>query len=281
MRIMKPTFKSFASGFLGLVVLVLTGCEKNDTRVVFEGGTAPILSATTTAVRLTSATEESVAIRFRWTNPDYRLNTGINSADVVYTLELDTLGGNFSSARRFQTTLQGNLDRLFIERELNGILGNDMRLTFGRTYTMQARVTANLNNNPAAARLRSNVINFTATPFAPPPKVPLPTTNQLFIVGNATPGGWNNPVPVPSQQLTQVSPTLYQITLALTGGGSYLILPTNGQWAKYGAIGGNNSNDPFGGEFRQEGGDFLAPPASGNYRMTFDFQTGTFTVVRL
>ena len=99
-------------------------------------------------------------------------------------------------------------------------------------------------------------------------------------MGSATPGGWNNPVPVPSQQMTKVGATKFTITLALNGGQSYLLLPVNGDWsAKYGCMGGNNTNNPNGDNFKPSGGDMLAPSSSGTYTITVEFKTGKFTVL--
>ena len=109
-----------------------------------------------------------------------------------------------------------------------------------------------------------------------------PASNQLFLVGSATNGGWNNPVPVPSQQFTQISSTLYEITVPLIGGGSYLFLPVNGDWsAKYGGLGSNNTNNPNGDDFKPQGGDLIAPAAGGNYKIQVDFQRGKFTLTKL
>ena len=39
------------------------------------------------------------------------------------------------------------------------------------------------------------------------------------------------PLPVPGQKFTQVSPTLYEITIDLIGGKlTYLAIPVNGSW---------------------------------------------------
>lgn len=278
---MKQYIKILQSAVLGLLLLAGTSCEKYENKLYFEGGTAPVLTGSTNAVRLTALTENETAITLRWTNPEYKFTSGVSSANVTYTLEIDTTGANFTSGRRYVTTIASDLTKTFTEKELNAILGNDMRLTFGRLYTMQARVTASLAQGATAAVLASNVFSFTARPFAPPPKVALPANNELFLVGDATPGGWNNPVPVPSQKFTRVSPTLYEITINLVGGGSYLLLPTNGQWVKYGTVGANNTNDPSGGNFKAEGGDFKAPTVAGTYKLSFDFQLGIFTVTKL
>jgi hypothetical protein len=86
---------------------------------------------------------------------------------------------------------------------------------------------------------------------------------------------------VPSQEFTKLSPTLFQLTVNLVGGGSMLFLPLNGDWGtKFGAIGGNNSNNANGDDFRNGGGDLLAPAAAGSYKITVDFQAGTYTVVK-
>jgi hypothetical protein len=109
-----------------------------------------------------------------------------------------------------------------------------------------------------------------------------PASGELYIVGSATPGNWNNPVPVPSQKFTQISPTLYEITVTIIGGGSYLFLPVNGDWGdKYGAIGANNTNNVNGDDFRRGGGDMLAPSVGGSYKIEVDFQRGKFTLTKL
>src|SRR6185312_7996233 len=121
-----------------------------------------------------------------------------------------------------------------------------------------------------AALLSSNNLSINAVPYAIPPKVQLPVNGELFLIGNATPGGdasgWNNPVPVPSQQFTQVTPTLYEITIDLIGGKQYLAIPVNGSAAS-------------GGDFGYDWSDnFPGPGTSGKYKISLDFQRGKFTV---
>jgi hypothetical protein len=61
-----------------------------------------------------------------------------------------------------------------------------------------------------------------------------------------------------------------------------LFLPLNGDWGvKFGAIGGNNSNNVNEDDFRIGGGDLLAPAASGNYKIEVDFQRGKFKLTKL
>jgi hypothetical protein len=267
------------------LALVLPGCEKDENRILFEGGTEPVLTASTTAANLQPppADESVQAIAFNWTNPEYQFTTGISSQDVTYSLEFDTAGANFTSGAKFETTIARDLSKSYTVAELNNILGNGMQLTPRRQYRIEARVVSTLGQN--AVPLISNVVTFTATPYPPPPKVPTPTTGRLFIVGNATPGGWNNPVPTPAQEFTKLSETEFEITLPLGGAGTfYLFLPENGSWATKYAVPNNAAPGVAdGGEFRfyaSGGQDFPAPATPGNYKISVDFQDGQFTVVR-
>lgn len=262
--------------FFTTLLVALFSCEKEENRIYFEGGTAPALTASKSAVRLSPATENETAIVLNWTNPNFKLTTGTSSQDVSYLLEIDTAGGNFNSTNKYVTSISKDLTKTFTEKELNGILGNTMGLKPARQYTLQARVIASIAGS-ASTKLASNTVSFTATPFAPPPKVE-PYGPKVFIVGSATPGGWDNPVPA-NQELTKESDMVYSITMNLVGGNSYLFLPVNGSWSqKYGFDGANNTNDPMGGDFKREGGDFKAPATSGKYKITVDFQKGKFTL---
>ena len=272
------------SKFLLLLLLpavTFIACKKQENKVFYLGGTAPVLSASVTGtVPLAFATQNNPALKLSWTNPDYKFTTGLSSHDVTYTLEFDTVGAKFNGPNKLTLTIGKELSKSFTQLELNQYLFSNMKLVAGMVHNIEVRVISNLVNNNAP--LTSNVLQFSATPYVIPPKVTPPTTGKLYLVGNATPGGWNNPVPVPSQEFTKLSNTLYQITVNLVGGGSLLFLPLNGDWGtKYGAIGGNNSNNANGDDFRVGGGDLLAPAAAGTYKITVDFQAGTFTVVKL
>ncbi|MEI9912101.1 MAG: hypothetical protein WDO71_22080 [Bacteroidota bacterium] len=129
---------------------------------------------------------------------------------------------------------------------------------------------------PATSGLYMIIVNFatsswTVTPYTGPA--------NLFMVGGATPGGWTNPVPVPSQQFTQNTKGIFQLTLPLTANESYLFLPVNGDWGqKYGGVGANNTNNVNGDQFKEGGSDMKAPATSASYTITVNFFTMKFTV---
>ena len=108
-----------------------------------------------------------------------------------------------------------------------------------------------------------------------------PTSGTLFIVGDATQGGWNNPVPVPSQQFTQIDSLTYLGTFALNGGGQFLLLPVNGQWDKYAVANASADGLKSGGTFGFNLSDnFPGPDSTGNYQIKVDFLRGKFTVTK-
>lgn len=264
-----------------VVIATLASCKKEENKVYLEGGTAPVLTASATTVSLSPGTEEETAITFNWTNPAYMFTTGISSHDVNYTIEMDTLGANFSSKNKYVTTVARELSKTYKKGELNNIMGNTMLVQTGRQYTFEVRVSSTLGSSDAA-KLTSTPFKFTATPFTPPPKVTLPSSGKLYLVGDASPGGWANPVPLPSQEFTKVSNTLYEITINLSGGKSLLFLPVNGDWGdKYGWSGSNNNNNPDGDNLARGGGDIKVPAASGTYKIRVDFQLGRFTITKI
>jgi hypothetical protein len=264
--------------------ILFISCKKDEHQVVFEGGTAPTLTANKTAViPMSFLTKDQEAVRFDWTNPNYRFSTGISSQDVTYTVEIDTLGINFGSPNIKRVAISKDLSVSFTQSQMNDFLLNQLNLKVNVTYNIQVRVIAALANNNG--KLISNVMDFSVKPYTIPPKVTPPGTapdyndGHLFLVGSATPGGWNNPVPTPSQEFTKISSTLYELIVPLNSGGSYLFLPINGFWgAKYGALGANNTNNVMGDDFKPEGGDMLAPATAGTYKIVVDFQRGKFSL---
>lgn len=271
-----------------LFLLALWSCKKVENRVLYEGGTAPVISVNTTSPELEPATENNPAIGFNWTNPNYRFNTGVSSHDVTYTLEFDTLGGNFSSGAKYSTQIAKELSLTFTGKQLNAILGNSMLLQISprREYTIEARVISSISGSVKI--VSSNKVAFKVRPFAPPPKVALPINNEIWLVGGASEGNWNNPLAEPyltNQKFTKVTETQYELITTLKANDGFLVLPVMGSWStKYCLEDGvDRAGTVSGGAFVFKGGggqDFLSPTPGGTFKLTFDFQLGRFTVVR-
>jgi len=262
----------------------LTSCEKDEVRAEFLGGTAPDLVASTEAIDMSFANAENVAIALTWTNPDFKFTSGRSSHNVVYNLEIDTLGANFTNPNKQVVVYSGDLNTSFTVEQMNNYMLNQLQLRPEQSHTLEFRVVATVNGS-APTKLASNSVIATATPYKIPPKVNPPPSGELFITGSATPGNWQtggDPSTVPAnQKFTKVSDLVYELTVEVIGGGSYKLIGVAGDWAnQYGIAIKNDAASVNGGDFKQDGEDILAPAASGTYKFVVDFQRGKFTVTK-
>lgn len=283
---MKNILKSIL--LFGIIAMAVSACKKSEVKNFFEGGEAPVLTASSTEIPLGFVTESEQAISFSWTNPDYKFTTGVSSQNVAYLLEFDTAGINFTGAKKKQVSFSGDLSKSFLQSEINDYLLNQLELAPNATHTIEVRVVASITGSPDT-RLISNVLSFTVRPYSIPPKVNPPAAATLYITGSATPASWmgGGDPEVLSQKFTRVSETLYELTVNLNGGSSYLFVPRYGNWSavspdpeKYGFTGSNNGNNVNGDDFKAFGGDMLSPAAGGTYKIVVDFQRGKFSVTR-
>jgi starch-binding outer membrane protein SusE/F len=251
------------------LAMILQACDKKDTLPVYGEGVTTTLSTSSTTLTPAPADSNNVALTLSWTSPKYSTDT----ANYKYVIEMDSTTKNFANPIR--KTVMGKLNTTYLAKELNSML-LARGYAFNVPVDMDVRLISSYGNNNE--KKISNVIKIKMTPYKIPPKVPLPATSRLFIVGSATVGQWTNPVPVPTQEFSRLDETTWAGVFQITGGGSYLLLPENGQWTKYGFVGANNQNPVTGGDFKAEGGDLLAPAASGLYKITVDFQFGKFKV---
>jgi hypothetical protein len=267
----------FQLSFIMLAGIVLfSSCEKADSLAQYADGTAPVLSASATTVAPPPADSNKVVLTLNWTDPGHAQDKSL----YKYYLEVDSTGRNFSKATRIDVTVdKEKRTYAFIGKALNSILLS-YGFAFNVAYDIDVRVVSSYGNNNE--QKKSNTLKIKATPYKIPPKVQLPSTNKLFIVGGATEGGWNNPVPVPSQELARLDETTFGGIFKFNGGEEYLLLPVNGSWDQKYAISDNLApGADVGGSFFYStgpGSNFKAPSSTGFYKVTVDFQLGKYKV---
>jgi hypothetical protein len=274
---MKKIFQQLTIAISAMAIFA--SCSKEEDREIFLGGKAPVLSASVSGtIPLGFVTENNAAVKFSWTNPDYDFASGISSQDVNYTLEIDVAGKSFNSPNKKAVSISKELSVSYTQKEFNIIL-SDLQLKLNAPAAVDVRIIASLG--ASATGLVSNVMKFNVTPFAPPPKVPVPTAGTLWIIGDAVASSWNNPLPSPfdaSQKFTKVSETLYELVANFVGGGAYKLIQENGVWGtQYHMVEGNAN----GGTFEKKDADpAFVGPVAGKYKISVDFQTGKFTVTK-
>ncbi|GEO09698.1 SusE domain-containing protein [Segetibacter aerophilus] len=266
---MKSLSKIFllAAAFLSFVA-----CDKVNDLQVNQNSIAPVLSVSSATVAPLPADSNKTALTLTWTYPNHAVS---DPNSIKYIIQIDSSGKNFTKA--FTKEVIGSLTTSFTGKELNTIL-----LGYGYPFSvpvaMDVRVTSSYSNNNESRT--SSSVKVMMTPYKVPPKVVLPTTGKLFIVGSATQGGWNNPVPAPAQEFARLNETTFGGVFQLIGGSEYLLLPLNGDWGhKYSVADKSKAGLSAGGDFGFDLNDNIpGPTTSGLYRIIVDFQSGKFTV---
>jgi starch-binding outer membrane protein SusE/F len=281
---MKNIMKLFTA--TSILMITVLSCKKDENQSIFEGGTQPVLTASsTTPMVLNIANKDNFAIKFDWTNPNYMFNTGISSQDVTYTLQFDTAGKNFTSPGIQERAIAKDQTLSLTVKELNGFLSR-MELTAGREYNMEIRIKSSLVNNSAA--LYSNVVKIKITPYLdfavePPGTPPNYDNGTLWVTGNCFPSpDWANPLPSPydaSLRFTKINNLKYELIADFDNTGAYKMIQTQGVWStQYHAIDGNA---PLGGDLEKRDADpAFASPGVGRYKIEVNFQTGKYKLTR-
>lgn len=259
------------------IICLFNACSKlgDMPKNFYQNGNAPILTSSVSSTMPTPADSLTNIIAFSWTNPKY----ANDSVTTKFMLEFDSSGRNFSQKQTVMVT--GKLTDTLTAKSLNNVL-IALGFAYNTTYKVDVRLVSSYSNNNE--QLMSNVLTLKMTPYVVPPKVIPPSSDSLFIVGNATAGGWGNPVPVPAQMFTRLDSVTYQGTFYLNGGQQYLLLPVNGNWDhKYAVQDNSITGLSAGGDFGYNIGsdfnaNFPAPATTGMYQITVDFQHGKFSV---
>lgn len=246
----------------------LVACEKKMTNQFFGDGSAPTMKVSTTTLAPTPADSTTDVLAISWTNPHY----ATDSATELYTIQIDSSGRNFSKAVSIQVS--GALSDSLTAKQINTIaLG--FGFSYNVAYNMDIRVISSYANYNE--EYTSNTITISYTPYVIPPKV-VPPTGGLYLVGNATVGGWNNPVPVPTQVFEKIDSVDYAGVFKLSAGGQFLVLPVNGDWSNKFAT-ADNTESGSGGTFAYNASNnFTGPANAGWYTIWLNFQTGNFTI---
>ncbi|RYY47205.1 MAG: hypothetical protein EOO06_12880 [Chitinophagaceae bacterium] len=105
-----------------------------------------------------------------------------------------------------------------------------------------------------------------------------PLPQELYILGDATTGGWNNAPPAP-QKFTRINSVEYELTIALTPGKYYKFISNYGNWQPQ--FGGNSATGTTLSANYGSSSDPDAvptPAAAGNYKINVNFASNTYKV---
>jgi hypothetical protein len=269
--------------FISLIVLV-TACKKEGPLPLYLSGIQPMLEARIINSEPVPPDSNRYIFKVNWTNPKFA--TDLSNAKFI--TQVDVVGNNFATP--LTSTVLGSFADSMQAKSINSFLVA-RGYAFGATVPLEARLLASYSNNNDLKI--SNAVPFSFRTYKVPPRVTPPSSNRLYAVGDATNAWWNLPLMnngidySASQQFIKVNETTYAAKMFLFGGKSYLLVPANngsGWDLKYAAPttgAGTALAGPFGHRPSSSlfDANFPSPADDGWYKMTFDFQTGFYTVV--
>ena len=158
--------------------LALTACTDNDYMELDKGHDTLALSAFQSADVLDEALHSSEAISLSWT-------TGTNYGTgnrICYTLEIAPAGSGFADAYTAVDQQTQTYSWSVSQENLNALLLDKFGGVADQSQQLDARVTAHVTGQ---SEVQTAMLTFAATPYAP-------VTSTLYLVGDATPNGWDN-----------------------------------------------------------------------------------------
>jgi hypothetical protein len=146
-------------------------------------------------------------------------------------------------------------------------------------HDFEFRVKATLASS--SVPLYSNVEKINITTYL---DVVYPVPDKLYITGAATPKSWmggGDPAES-SQEFTKINPYTFELaSLDITPSSGFLLIPVYGDWShKYGFTGEKETNNVNGDTFKPEGNDFKSPDVAGSYKITVNFKTGKYSMIK-
>lgn len=156
--------------------MMLLACSDNDYAELNKGNNVLTLTADQATSELNEASHASDAITLNWTTGT---NYGTGSR-IYYTLEIATSGSNFADAHVIVDHETQVYSWNASHEALNTLLLNHFGAVAGQTVNLEARVTATTDGGEA----QTSSLSFSASPYTP-------VTSTLYLVGDATPNGWN------------------------------------------------------------------------------------------
>jgi hypothetical protein len=255
--------------FFSLLAVLFASCKKDENQVIYETGTEPVLEARdfSSPVTLLIANQNDHALTLAWTNPDYKFNTGISSQNVSYTIQIDTVGANFTNPKKVEIAVLNDLSFDFTVNDLNDALVSATKLSLKADipHNIEIRIKSTMSNGTVP--LYSNVITYTDVIPYPDPNVP-----RLWITGSGVPSNWTNTPPA-DQEFSYMGDLKFELLINFNPGGAYKFLTKQGQWQpQWGGCspaGGPLSVNPGGGT---DPAEIATPAVPGLYKISVNLE---------
>lgn len=189
MKYISFSFNKKAKLFNAFLLLLLfsflnNSCKKPDFIESNKANADLTLSAANTSFVLSQAKDADDAVDLTWTAGS---NKGTN-ASISYTLKLDKQGNNFSNPVIEELGL-ATFEKKFTVKDLNNLLLTHWNFSPDIEVFLEAKIVAKVSGD-AVSSDSSNILVIKVTPYRP-------VTSILYLIGDATPNGWDNNLATP------------------------------------------------------------------------------------
>ncbi len=272
--------------FACLAIVFMMACNKEAPLSNYLNGNPVEITLNRTQITPAASDSDRASLVIRFNNPQFA--TALSN--VKFVTQIDVRGNNFANPLT-SMVIGARIDSIQNKRINDFLLRRG--IAFGQLVDLQVRAIGSYANNND--QQLSQVVDLKFRTYRIPPQVTPPTTNKLFIVGDATDAWWNASLVnngisyLASQELLRLDATNYaaKINFVPGPGKAYLLLPRSddaGWDLKYAIAAGAPPSAAFGGRFGHRPTssmwdvNFPAPPAGGWHTLRFDFQSGLYTV---
>ena len=175
---MKNSYKISLFSFWASVLIVLsaTSCENElENNEITKDGQLSLRSSD--SVLVLQQQFASNQLTFNWTPA----NNGGSGSSIDYLLEVDLQGNDFASPLAYDMG-KNTFTFSYEHSTLNSILLSTFSAEHGKPLVLEARITATLANGSGEAQV--DTASVVVTPYKP-------VSSELYMVGDATPNGWD------------------------------------------------------------------------------------------
>ncbi|MDF7811029.1 SusE domain-containing protein [Hymenobacter sp. YC55] len=260
---MKNWITQAATGLFALAAVVLTSCEKDETRVVLTPTTTPTLTASTTnAGVLVAGNAANNAATYSWTPLAFDVSESQKvGVTVAYNVEFAQAGSNFANAASLDA---GNgTTKTFTVGEINNALIR-AGLTPGKSGQVDVRLRANYSANQEP--LYSNATTLTGTSYS----------RELYAFGNFQ--GTADVTKAPFIQITSNAQVFEGYLYMPNATNAFKLSNTN---TTSGTVYGKGSGAAGAANSFAEGGGDITLSGPGQYRLQVNLVNSSYTADRV
>ncbi len=245
-----------------ITVFAVISCGDYEDEYTPKKAGTPVLQTSASTVTLSQKQGANTAFTLSWSPGN---NAGTNSA-ITYTIEIDKKGNNFASPVTIDAGKAAYNSNFHVDT-FNDLLLNSFLIPAGTETQIEFRVTSQALDPGVSADV-SNIVEIAVTPYEP-----RPVPDALYMVGDASPNGWDAGNPTPMNKIAN-NPGVFTYQGQLTSGSlKFLTIP--GSWLPSYQKGADENTLVVRNDFSEPDEAFTIAQG-GTYRITVDVIEMTF-----